>query len=285
MTKELNVELAQKLLCVVDAGLPSGLGKARPGQMCLEAAICYVLGEPHGDSPSCVHPVMRGHHIRLNDARWSTDTARAAGLRDLSVAQLGSQTVDAQKWLAYVIEQTIRRIVPRAMRAAASMQKEPHKSAMEAAALRCEQEGTREASLNARVVAIAAADAAANAAAAADAAANAAANADAAAANADAVANADAANAAANADAAAANADAVANADAADAAANADAAAANANANAAADAADAAANAARPKRSTEIDAILSAAALIAVEAYRHCGAPGVALLDQIEVAS
>jgi len=46
-------ELAAKVLAVVDAGLVKGLGEAVPGHMCVEAAVCYALGEPHSDAPSC----------------------------------------------------------------------------------------------------------------------------------------------------------------------------------------------------------------------------------------
>ena len=69
-----------------------GVG-ARDGQMCVEAAVCYALDLPHGDDPGCVAESVRRFKIRLNDASWSSPRARADGLRDLGIAQLGSRGV------------------------------------------------------------------------------------------------------------------------------------------------------------------------------------------------
>ena len=69
--------LAKRLLSVVDAGLVNGMGVPVPGQMCVEAAVCYAMGLPHGDEPSCVSPVLRSLKIRINDSKWSTPGARA----------------------------------------------------------------------------------------------------------------------------------------------------------------------------------------------------------------
>jgi hypothetical protein len=173
--------IAQKVLETVDAGLCSGVGQPIPGQMCVEAAVCYAMGLPHGDDPSCVSRALRQLKITLNDAQWSSNEARAAGMRRLAVVQLGSAGVlDDKEFARRVAELAIRQSVPLALRAAASLQKdENHKGALLDAALRCEREGTQEAARAARAAADAAAYAAARAAAdaAADAAARAAARA------------------------------------------------------------------------------------------------------------
>jgi hypothetical protein len=154
-------EVAEKVRDTVAAGLVSGMGVAEPGKMCVEAAVCYALGLPHGDDPGCVSPGLRALKIRLNDAQWSSPQARAQGLRRLAVAQLGSAgELDDQVFRARVVEMTIRRIVPMALRAAA--QRVPtHADALEAAAVRCEREGTHDAARQARSAAYAAAAAAA----------------------------------------------------------------------------------------------------------------------------
>jgi hypothetical protein len=87
---EITEEIAAKVLTIVDAGLTSGLGKPKPGEMCIEAAVCYVLGQPHSDKPACVSKALRAFKIRLNDSDWSNRHARAIGLRRLALAQLGS---------------------------------------------------------------------------------------------------------------------------------------------------------------------------------------------------
>ena len=148
--------MAMKVRDAVDAGLVAGVGQPIPGQMCVEAAVCYALGLPHGDDPGCVSPALRRLKIALNDLSWSSATARAQGLRRLAVAQLGSKGVlDDAVFVERVTEMTIRVSVPQALRDAARL-KPQHADALESAAVRCEIEGT----LGAARAAAAAADAA-----------------------------------------------------------------------------------------------------------------------------
>lgn len=99
--------IASKVLRVVDAGLSNGLGKTMPGQMCVEAAVAYAMGEPHGDNPKCVTDGIRDTKIIINDdivwrnadpIDFSEDSeqankARSKALRRLAIAQLGSKGV------------------------------------------------------------------------------------------------------------------------------------------------------------------------------------------------
>lgn len=153
-------ELAQRCVDVVDHGLTSGLGVRAPGKFCVEAAISYALGLPHGDNPGCVSRALRRLKIGLNDRAWSSPQARAKGLRRLALAQLGSAGVlDDEEFMRRVVEMTIRKAVPIGLRAAAQVNS-THAASLEAAAVRCEQEGTREAVKNGNCVARPAADAA-----------------------------------------------------------------------------------------------------------------------------
>jgi hypothetical protein len=262
MKNEITLDQARKVLEVVDVGLCGGIGNPVPGHMCVEAAVCFALGQPHGDEPKCVNAAVRRFKIVLNDARWSSNQARAAGMRKLAIGQLGTNdpSFDEAKFIEVLVEQTIRKIVPHALRLAAKTAKGKRKTSLEEAALRCERDGDRAAAGNARKAAAAASDAAnaeyANAADAAAYAANANANAAAYAAY--------AANAAYAADAADAN-------DANDAAYDAANAAAYAAAYAAA-CADAAAH---------DDIALNMSADIGVQALRAAGAHGIALMDQL----
>ena len=56
---------------LLDRGLSQGMGH-RDGQMCIEAAICTVLGLPHGDDPQCVSFAVRSFKVSLNDCPWSS---------------------------------------------------------------------------------------------------------------------------------------------------------------------------------------------------------------------
>ena len=159
--------IAEQVRDVVDAGLSNGIGKPVPGQMCVEAAVCFALGLPHGDDPGCVSPALRRFKIGLNDRAWSSPQARAKGLRRLAVAQLGSKgALDDAEFVRRIVDMTIRRMVPIGLRAAAS-RVPAHARALETVAVRCEHEGTREACAAAAAAADAAAAYAAYAAAAA----------------------------------------------------------------------------------------------------------------------
>ena len=159
MAIEITQDIARKVLTTVDAGLVSGMGSPTPGSMCVEAAVCYALGLPHGDDPQCVAPALRRLKIRLNDSNWSSNTVRARGLRRLAVAQLGSKdNLDEKAFVARLVDYAIRTSVPLALRAAASVQKDSnHKARLLLAANRCEKEGTQKSAQNARTAAAAAA--------------------------------------------------------------------------------------------------------------------------------
>src|SRR6202522_1377095 len=157
-------EIAAKVLATVDAGLCSGVGVPELGKMSVEAAVCYALGLPHGDEPSCVSRALRSFKIKLNDAKWSSNTARAKGLRRLALVQLGSAGhLDDRKFAKRVAKLAIQKAVPAALRAAASIHKDAkHREALLEHASICEREGTRQAALDAKkAAAAAAADAAA----------------------------------------------------------------------------------------------------------------------------
>ena len=135
---EITRAVVERLRDVVDAGLVHGQGKPVPGQMCVEAAVCYAFGLPHGDDPGCVSQPLRRLKIRLNDSRWSSNAGRAAGLRRLAVAQLGSAGVlDDRDFVRRVVDMTIRKAVPAGLRAAARVNPK-HAGALELAAAKCE---------------------------------------------------------------------------------------------------------------------------------------------------
>jgi hypothetical protein len=104
MRKKIKITkaLASKVLEVVDAGLCYGLDdetydekedRPLPGHLCVEAAVCYAIGDHHGDRPSCVDTNLAEFKIRLNDSDvWKSYKDRARGLRELAIAQLGTKS-------------------------------------------------------------------------------------------------------------------------------------------------------------------------------------------------
>ena len=125
---------------ILARGLSNGLG-VQGSQVCIEAAICETLGLPHGDDPGCVGAAVRAFKISLNDSRWSSPKARAEGMRDLGLAQLGSKdSVNDVEFVKRLSEKLIRVLVPKLFR-----QIFPENGVCLAAADRCEKEGTLDA--------------------------------------------------------------------------------------------------------------------------------------------
>ena len=101
---EITKEHAIKFLELCDAGLSKGLGQQAPGQMCVEACWNAALGLPHGDDPPCVGKAVRAAKIALNDANWSSNEARAKGMRAIGVAQAGSDQIDQVEFSRLIAE-------------------------------------------------------------------------------------------------------------------------------------------------------------------------------------
>ena len=85
--------------------------------MCVEAAVCFALGLPHGDKPDCVAPSLRALKIRLNDLDWSCNQARAKGLRELALLQLGSkENLDEVEFVKRVAMLVVNKYLPPILR-------------------------------------------------------------------------------------------------------------------------------------------------------------------------
>lgn len=108
----LTKTLAKKIDHLLSFGLTYGLGLPIPGQMCVEAVVCNALGEPHSDSPSCVGYEVRTVKIHLNDSNWSSNEARAKGMRDIAIAQLGSDIIDQNLFLKKFRALRLKRLLP-----------------------------------------------------------------------------------------------------------------------------------------------------------------------------
>jgi len=119
---------------LVSRGMPSGLGTRESA--CVMAALNLACGGDLTDASEspCVLPSAAAFAIRLNDANWSSPTARASGMHDLGLALLGTADIDRATFVRRLAEDTIRRVLPIALRAV-GLKKE---------ADRCEEEGTME---------------------------------------------------------------------------------------------------------------------------------------------
>lgn len=151
---EIKEGLALCVLNVVDQGLSWGLGDLIPGKMCLQAAVSSTFGEDRGNRPSCTSPVLHAFQIGLNDAQWSSNEARARGLRRIAIAQLGSaETLDESLFLRKLAGIVISKLLPKILRSAAAIQENPHQKRLLGAAIYCESDGTARAASAAFAVA------------------------------------------------------------------------------------------------------------------------------------
>src|SRR3990167_2724810 len=98
---------------ILERGLCGGVGKP-DGQMCIEAAITQAMDLPFNDAPSCVSNAVRRYKIKLNDSSyWTSPESRARGLRNLGIAQIGSEgVVDDAEFTKRLAEKTIRVLIP-----------------------------------------------------------------------------------------------------------------------------------------------------------------------------
>jgi hypothetical protein len=97
-TTQPNETHVREILRLLSFGLVKGKGVQKPGEMCVEAAVCAAFGLPHGDDPPCVGEEVRKFKIGLNDKPWSSNKARADGMRELAIAQLGSNEIDQKEF-------------------------------------------------------------------------------------------------------------------------------------------------------------------------------------------
>ncbi len=168
-----TAETLKSLLIEHDDGVLK-TGSHSPGRdFCAMEFIAKVAGEPWTDKPVCVNTALGAYCRRLNDGRWPDDATRTEVMLPLLAAVFGTR--DLKIDVRRIASETIKLLIPVAIEAAASVQKDKtHADAMMVAAQRCREDGTRDAALNAKDVcrkaaaayAYAAADAAAYAAAA-----------------------------------------------------------------------------------------------------------------------
>lgn len=140
---EITKEHVDRINDYLDAGLPVGLGSRERGRMCVEAVVSVVTQNKLTDRPVCVASSIRDLAVTLNDSKWSSNQARAEGLRRFAIAQLGTYgKIDENEFSRRVAKFATQTCVATALRAAASVCSEPHKSKLLGCALECEREGT-----------------------------------------------------------------------------------------------------------------------------------------------
>lgn len=141
--KKITNEIVVRILSVIDQGLTAGMGSPMPGMMGLEPAVCYALGEPHGDKPPGVAISLSLFANGLNDTIWNNNQTRAQGLRRLAIAQLATEEVLCQtQFVERLIRRSITSEMPKIFRSLANLLQEPHKTTLLKAANLLETDAT-----------------------------------------------------------------------------------------------------------------------------------------------
>lgn len=108
-----NEQTVKEVIRLCSFGIPKGLGKPEPGQMCIEAIISVAHGLPFQDqNQECVGSEVATAKIALNDYEWSSNKARANGMVALGIAQLGSNTLDQAEFSSFLNLNSTKRILP-----------------------------------------------------------------------------------------------------------------------------------------------------------------------------
>lgn len=144
-------EQIEKFDNILDRGLCTGIG-TKDGQMCIEAAISVALDLPFNDNPRCVGSAVRAYKIKINDSHhWKDSKSRAKHLRNLGIAQLGSNIIDQIEFSKKLAKATIQILIPQLYR-------EIFPGKYKDIIKRCELEGSKEAAKAAYAAAAAAAN-------------------------------------------------------------------------------------------------------------------------------
>src|SRR6185312_2282467 len=86
----------------------------------------------------CVGAAVRSYKIALNDCHWSSNFARARGMRKLAIAQLGSDTINQAKFAELVRFKGIQRALPVILRSWADHAECKNKNEVRSAAKECQ---------------------------------------------------------------------------------------------------------------------------------------------------
>lgn len=111
-TDKVDANAVKRVLGVLRKGIVHGLGNPIPGEMCVEAAVSYSMGYEHSDKPNCVSDFISDFKIALNDRIWSSNRARANGLRRVAIAQLGSDMINNDDFGEAVYRAFLARFLP-----------------------------------------------------------------------------------------------------------------------------------------------------------------------------
>jgi hypothetical protein len=111
-----RAEIIPKFAAALTGGLCGELGE-REGRMSIMAAVSKALDLPHGEQPDCVSHAVRWYTMALGcSPRWVSAQSRAAGLRNLGIAGIGSRGISDGLFSEQITKRTIQILIPKLFR-------------------------------------------------------------------------------------------------------------------------------------------------------------------------
>src|SRR5579864_5903782 len=118
-------QLAKSVRYLLGFGLVGGSGNGEKGDMCVEQVVRYSemkqIGitpeeteEEVSDQPKCVGRAVRDLKVTLNDwgdgNGWRSNKARAEGMRQVAIAQLGSVQINQRHFTKVFCRLVVERV-------------------------------------------------------------------------------------------------------------------------------------------------------------------------------
>lgn len=100
---KITKDIIEKVLNIITGGLENGAGN-NLNTFCVQQAVSKACNHiEYNDHPIfCVDDQVVSFGIRMNDRGWSSRKARADGMRRFAVAELGSNKVNGNEFMAKV---------------------------------------------------------------------------------------------------------------------------------------------------------------------------------------
>ena len=138
---KLTKQIALKVLESINGALRMGAGNGEGQDVCVMQAIARAVGLPASDDhvEECVGTAVSAFNRRLNDCSWSSDTARAEGMKALGVASIGSNQLNQMEFGKLMFVRGTQRLLPFVFREIAKIKSGDYKTKLEKHAEICEK--------------------------------------------------------------------------------------------------------------------------------------------------
>jgi hypothetical protein len=136
-TKRIALEVAKS----INGALCRGAGSGQSQNVCVMQAIARAVGLPTSNDQveECVGSVVGAFNRKLNDCYWSSDVARAEGMKRLGVASIGSNQLNQMEYGKLMFLRGTQKLLPFVFREIAKIKDGNYKAELKKHADLCEK--------------------------------------------------------------------------------------------------------------------------------------------------